>query len=41
VVVHAAIGAIQSTLFHDTNFPEATLRGLLARSAQAVLGLTP
>lgn len=40
VVVHAAIGAIQSTLFHDTNLPEATLRDLLAGAARQVLGLT-
>jgi AcrR family transcriptional regulator len=39
VVVHAAIGAIQSTLFHDTNLPETDLRNLLATSAQSVLGL--
>jgi AcrR family transcriptional regulator len=39
VVVHAAIGAIQSTLFHDTNLPGTDLRTLLATSAQSVLGL--
>jgi AcrR family transcriptional regulator len=37
-VVHAAIGAIQSTLFHSAALPEARLRALLADAALAVLG---
>jgi AcrR family transcriptional regulator len=36
-VVHAAIGAIQSTLFHDSGLPEDRLRRLLTASAEAVL----
>lgn len=35
--VHAAIGAIQSTLFHNTGLPEPQLRALLATAATAVL----
>ncbi|MCU1647662.1 MAG: transcriptional regulator, TetR family [Nocardia sp.] len=38
-VVHAAIGAIQSTLFHNTGLPEDRLRRLLADAARAVLGV--
>jgi AcrR family transcriptional regulator len=38
VVVHAAIGAIQSTLFHNSGLPEDRLRTLLADTARAVLG---
>ena len=38
VTVHAAIGAIQSTLFHHTELPEERLRLLLHDAAQAVLG---
>jgi AcrR family transcriptional regulator len=38
-VVHAAIGAIQSTLFHNTGVPEDRLRRLLADAARAVLGV--
>lgn len=38
-VVHAAISAIQSTLFHNTGLPENRLRQLLAEAARAVLGV--
>lgn len=38
-VVHAAIAAIQSTLFHETGLPERRLRELLIRGAHAILGL--
>jgi AcrR family transcriptional regulator len=38
-IVHAAIGAIQSTLFHNTGLPEDRLRQLLAGAARAVLGV--
>lgn len=38
VVVHAAIGAIQSTLFHDSGLEENRLRKLLSAAARAVLG---
>lgn len=38
-VVHAAIGAIQSTLFHNTGLPEERLRQLLAQAARDVLGV--
>lgn len=34
---HAAIGAVQSTLFHNAGLPEERLRDLLARAAGAVL----
>ncbi|MFJ8816592.1 TetR/AcrR family transcriptional regulator [Amycolatopsis thermoflava] len=37
-VVHAAIAAIQSTLFHDSGLPEERLRRLLTDAAIAVLG---
>lgn len=36
--VHAAIGAIQSTLFHSIGLPEERLRSLLADAARSVLG---
>jgi AcrR family transcriptional regulator len=36
-LVHAAIGAIQSTLFHNVGLPEDRLRAALAGSALAVL----
>jgi AcrR family transcriptional regulator len=36
-LVHAAISAIQSTLFHDAGLPEERLRRVLAASARAVL----
>ncbi len=36
-VVHAAIGAIQSALFHNTGLPDDTLRRLLTAGAEAVL----
>jgi AcrR family transcriptional regulator len=36
-LVHAAIGAIQSTLFHNVGLPEVRLRNVLAESALAVL----
>ena len=38
-IVHAAIGAIQSTLFHNVESTETRLRSLLHRSATAVLDL--
>jgi AcrR family transcriptional regulator len=38
-VVHAAIGAIQSPLFHNTGLDEDRLRVLLADAARAILGL--
>jgi AcrR family transcriptional regulator len=38
VIVHAAIGAIQSTLFHTNSLPEDRLRSLLTDAACAVLG---
>ncbi len=37
-LVHAAIGAIQSALFHSAGLAEDRLRVLLADSARAVLG---
>jgi AcrR family transcriptional regulator len=36
-LVHAAIGAIQSTLFHNVGLPEERLRAALAASAWSVL----
>lgn len=36
-LVHAAIGAIQSTLFHNVGLPEDRLRAALAASARATL----
>ncbi|MCW2757894.1 MAG: TetR family transcriptional regulator, partial [Nocardioidaceae bacterium] len=36
-LVHAAISAIQSTLFHNVGLPEERLREVLAASARAVL----
>lgn len=39
-VVHAAIGAIRSSLFHSVGLPIDRLREILADSAFAVLGLT-
>lgn len=38
-VVHAAIGAIQSTLFHGVGLAEDRLRVLLTDAARAVLGI--
>lgn len=38
VLVHGAIGAIQSTLFHSAGLPEVRLRQLLTEAARAVLG---
>lgn len=38
-VVHAAIGAIQSTLFHDSGPSNDRLRELLTAAARAVLGV--
>ena len=38
-LAHAAIGAIQSTLFHNVGLTEDRLQGLLQRSAKAVLEL--
>jgi AcrR family transcriptional regulator len=40
-VVHAAIGAIQSTLFHNVGLPEDRLRAALADSARAALFAEP
>jgi AcrR family transcriptional regulator len=37
-VVHAAIGAIQSSLFHNSGLPADRLRALLTSAARAVLG---
>jgi AcrR family transcriptional regulator len=37
-VVHAAIGAIQSTLLHTSGLPDDRLRALLTAAALAVLG---
>jgi AcrR family transcriptional regulator len=39
-VVHAAIGAIQSTLFHGIGLADDRLRELLTDAARAVLGIT-
>lgn len=36
-LVHAAIGAIQSTLFHNVGLPDDRMRVLLAQAARAVL----
>jgi AcrR family transcriptional regulator len=38
VIVHAAIGAIQSTLVHNSGLEENRLRNLLSAAARAVLG---
>jgi DNA phosphorothioation-dependent restriction protein DptG len=40
VIVHAAIGAIQSTLFHNSGMAGERLRGLLTETAWAVLGIS-
>ena len=40
-IVHAAIGAIQSTLFHNVGLPADRLRAVLTRAARSVLSLTP
>ena len=37
-VVHAAIGAIQSPLFHNTGMAEDRLRELLSAAARSILG---
>ncbi|NKQ55456.1 TetR/AcrR family transcriptional regulator [Amycolatopsis sp. K13G38] len=39
VLVHAAIGSIQSILFFNSGLPEAELAELLARAAHACLGV--
>ncbi len=39
-IVHAAIGAIQSTLFHNIGLPADRLRAVLTRAARSVLSLT-
>jgi len=39
VLVHAAIGAIQSTLFHKAGLPAARLREALASAARSILKL--
>jgi AcrR family transcriptional regulator len=36
-LVHAAIGAIQSPLFHNVGLPEERLRGVLAAGARSIL----
>ncbi|MBY8863440.1 TetR/AcrR family transcriptional regulator [Nocardia sp. CA2R105] len=38
-LVHAAIGAIQSTLFHNAGLPEDRLRQLLITAAQVILAI--
>jgi AcrR family transcriptional regulator len=38
-IVHAAIGAVQSTLFHNVGLPDDRLRAALAGSAHAVLAV--
>ena len=38
-VVHAAVGAIQSTLFHNAGLVEDRLRELLTQAARAVVGI--
>lgn len=38
-VVHAAIGAIQSPLFHNTGLAQDRLRVLLTEAARAILGI--
>jgi len=38
-LVHAAIGAIQSPLFHNVGMPQERLKAELTRAAYAVLGL--
>ena len=38
-VVHAAIGAIQSPLFHNTGVAEDRLRVVLTEAARAILGI--
>jgi AcrR family transcriptional regulator len=40
-LVHAAIGAIQSPLFHNVGLPEERLRPALTQAARAALGLSP
>ncbi len=40
-IVHAAIGAIQSTLFHNIGLPADRLRAVLTRAARSVLSLAP
>jgi AcrR family transcriptional regulator len=39
--VHAAIGAIQSALFHGVGLRDDELRTVLASAARSVLGITP
>jgi AcrR family transcriptional regulator len=41
LTVHAALGAIQSVLFHDNGLPEARMRELVGATAQRCLGLGP
>lgn len=38
-VVHAAVGAIQSPLFHNTGLAEDRLRAVLTEAARAILGV--
>ena len=38
VLVHAAIGAIQSALFHASGLPDDRLRALLTTAAESILG---
>jgi AcrR family transcriptional regulator len=39
-VVHAAVGAIQSPLFHNTGVAEDRLRVVLTEAARAILGIS-
>jgi len=39
-VVHAAVGAIQSALFHNTGLVEDRLRELLTEAARAIVGIS-
>jgi AcrR family transcriptional regulator len=40
-LVHAAIGAIQSALFHASGLPDDRLRQLLTAAAESILGCAP
>ena len=41
LLVHAAIGVLQSILFHDLGVPEPRVEELLVAAAHACLGVTP
>ncbi|AIJ25568.1 TetR/AcrR family transcriptional regulator [Amycolatopsis methanolica] len=41
VLVHAAIGSVQSILFHDSGLPLDRLTALLCQTAHACLGIAP